>query len=89
MVRNGPRFVQDLSMQSVQDATVFGVVSAVLHEDDFARRVAALGERANAAHPTTWRPNDPDKQHAELLVGELVRVDEGHTSYGPAPAKNL
>jgi hypothetical protein len=59
-------------------------MSAALHEDDFAARAAALGERANAAHPTTWRPNDPDKGHPQLLVGELVRVDEGHTSYGPA-----
>jgi hypothetical protein len=59
-------------------------MGAALREDDFAQRAAALGERATAAHPTTWRPNDPDKQHPQLLVGELVRVDEGHTSYGPA-----
>lgn len=53
------------------------------NEGNLARRAAELAERASAAHPTSWRPNDPAKGHPQLLVGELVRVDEGHTSYGP------
>jgi hypothetical protein len=70
-------------LQSVADASLHGEMSA-LSADDFAERVAALEERVSADPPTTWRPNDTDKAHPRLLVGELVRVDEGHTAYGPA-----
>lgn len=51
---------------------------------DFATRAAALSERATAEHATTWRANDPAQGHPNPLVGVLVRVEEGHTSYGPA-----
>src|SRR5437899_1437816 len=58
-------------------------MGAALH-DDFASRAAALQESVSAARPTSWRPDDADQHHPNPLVGVLVRVDDGHTPYGPA-----
>lgn len=57
--------------------------TTTLMDGEFARRAAVLAERANTEHPTSWRPN-AGKGHPQLLVGVLVRVDDAHTSYGPA-----
>jgi hypothetical protein len=54
-----------------------------LSADEFASRAAALGERASADTPTTWRPNGPD-EHPPLLVGVMESREPGPDfGYGP------
>jgi hypothetical protein len=50
----------------------------------FKERAAALQEQLSAPEPVTWRPDveDGDVGHPRLLIGELVAVQEGRTSYG-------
>jgi hypothetical protein len=50
---------------------------------EFAQRAAVLRERATTAPPTSWRPDKRELGHPDPLVGELMRVETGHTSYGP------
>jgi hypothetical protein len=75
-------------LQSTQvrpiSTVAFASRMSALPADELAARAQALAERVDADPPTTWRPNDPDKAHPRLLVGEFVRLAEGHTSYGPA-----
>jgi hypothetical protein len=49
----------------------------------FEQRAAALVDRAERPAPASWRPDDASKGHAGKLVGELVRYEQNHTSYGP------
>jgi hypothetical protein len=57
-------------------------VSAALHEDDFARRAAALEERVSAPHPTSWQPKNPE--HPQLIVGVMESREPGPDfGYGP------
>src|SRR2546427_786021 len=51
---------------------------------EFASRAAALAERIGGDAPTTWRPTDPRLGHPRTLVGVLVRVEHGTTSFGRA-----
>lgn len=41
-----------------------------------------MQERLAAPDPETWRPDDPKTGHARLLIGELVAVQEGRTTWG-------
>jgi hypothetical protein len=56
---------------------------AAMTDTEFARRAAALAERAERPPPESWRPDDASKGHPEKLIGELVRYEENHTAYGP------
>jgi hypothetical protein len=49
------------------------------HSDQSAK-LAELRERAERDFPETWKPSDGDR----ALAGEFVRLDQGHTAYGPA-----
>jgi hypothetical protein len=57
-------------------------MSAALHEDDFARRAAALEERATADPPTSWQPKNAE--HPRLIVGVMESREPGPDfGYGP------
>ena len=51
--------------------------------DELARRAAALEQRARAARPTTWRPDDAAHEHPAVIVGELVDWDRRASGYDP------
>lgn len=44
-----------------------------------ADRLARLRDRATTDLPEAWRPTEP----GDVLAGELVRYEQGHTDYGP------
>jgi hypothetical protein len=49
---------------------------------ELSRRASALVERTVSERPTSWRPDQPELEHPNPLVGLLARVDTGHTSFG-------
>jgi hypothetical protein len=58
-------------------------MSAALTDADLARRAAALAARAERPPPQSWLPENPDEGHPAQLVGELVRVEDNYTRFGP------
>lgn len=45
-------------------------------------RAERLREAFDAPEPTTWRPDDDSEGHPRLLIGELMAVQDGRTSWG-------
>jgi hypothetical protein len=50
--------------------------------DAVALRARALVERMEAPPATSWRADQPELRHPNPIVGELVRVETGYTSFG-------
>jgi hypothetical protein len=44
-----------------------------------AERLAQLRERAQSDYPESWKPSEQEP----MIAGEYVRLEHGHTSYGP------
>jgi hypothetical protein len=49
---------------------------------DLSARAEQLASTLDAPEATTWRPDRPEEEHPQLLIGELVSVTSGHTVWG-------
>jgi hypothetical protein len=66
------------------------ICSMFPNSEALARRAAALRERAEAARPESWRPDKPELEHPNPLVGVLERVVDGpDRGYGPTKIAEL
>jgi hypothetical protein len=52
-------------------------------DEGLAARASALAEQLDGPQPVSWRPDVPTEAHPPVLVGTLLRVEQGHTSWGP------
>jgi hypothetical protein len=58
-------------------------MSAVITDEEFARRAAELAGRAEAERPPAWIPEDASRGHPSTIAGVLVRYEQGHSAFGP------